>query len=129
MKKRILSMALALILCLSLSVSAFASSASKSDWTSGETAKIRVTAKLDVGFYNANATTSASSFAGYTVFTSVTYYYMLNGSQRTSYGSGDTSATAGVMGGGRGGSAESWHSVSGSSSSYGSWSCGLSASA
>lgn len=126
MKRRFLTVALALILCLSLSVNAFASTVSKSEWTNGETVQIYVTAELDVNSYRANAKTSATSFSGYTVFTSVTYYYTLNGGSRTSYGSGETFAGAGVMGSGTGNKAESWHSVSGSAA-YGSWHCSLSA--
>lgn len=129
MKRRFLTVALALILCLSLSVSAFASSASKTGWAEGSGKKIKVTANLNVNIYGASATTSsATDFVGYTIFTSVTYKYTLNGSTVTSYGEGTTAAGAGITEGGRGVSATSWHSVSGPAT-HGSWSCGLSASA
>lgn len=131
MKRRILALVMALVLCSSMSLPAFAASNSSYGNTSGGTSGaggVTTGATLTVNINTATAKTWAGTSDGITLNTAVIYYYTNSSGQTlATSGSGAGTAYAGNanMSGTR---ATSQHSVNGGTR-WGSWSCGLSASA
>lgn len=129
MKKRISALVLACAMCLTLCATAFAGSTSKSGSCTGVTgAKLITSATLDVNKDRGYATTSSTFVPDVIYHTTVNFYYFDSASHLVSTsGSGDTSASAGIISS-KGQSATSEHTVDGGQT-WGFWRCSLEANA
>lgn len=129
MKRRVLMVVVACVLCFSMSLNVYAGTAYRSGKTNGTTA-VSTSASLDVNRDRAIASTSSAISGNMAYSTSVILYYLnSNGHSAAQSGSGTTSATAGNTYS-KGQYATSQHNVYGTggySSTYGNWSCSLTA--
>lgn len=130
MKRRLMALALAVILCLSLSVNVFAEQATGVGNSSGGTGgTLRVTTKLYVSKYMAEAFTSCTANVSNNYFATTVRFFYTNsdGHEAIETGNGNVVASDG-NGAGTGKYATSSHSIKGGSV-YGTWTGSLRANA
>lgn len=130
MKRRLMALALAVILCLSLSVNVFAEQATGVGTSSGgSSGTLRVTTKLYVTKYMAEAFTNCTGNVSAEYFATTVRFYYTNslGHEAIETGNGSVAASDGDSAG-TGKYATSTHSIYGGSD-FGTWTGSLRANA
>lgn len=130
MKRRLTALVLAVILCLSLCVNVFAEQTTGVGYSSGGTGgTLRVTTKLNVSKYMAQAYTNCTANVAEDYFkTSVTFYYTNSVGHTLSISNTDAISVSQGDGSGTGTHGTSQHTILGGSV-YGTWTGSLSANA